>query len=304
MAKNLPTIFYVFITFVVLFYANTVFAKTDLSVTDSDITFSKAEPFSGDIVRIYARVNNNGDSDVSGSVIFTDNGVEISGLLPVSVRIGSYDDVFIDWTAKKGTHEIKAKVIETNPADEITENNTAIKKDVFVDLDTDKDGIGDSKDDDVDGDGISNADEVKNGTNPLVADTDGDGVNDKVDAFAKDKTEWRDTDNDGIGDNKDTDDDGDGLLNQDEIQKYGTNPLNADTDNDGVSDKKEIDAGTNPLKADASTALGAGQWQASMLGSLRDILKGNEQMVYWILGIFAFIIILLLFRKPRTKRRR
>ena len=48
--------------------------------------------------------------------------------------------------------------------------------------DLDKDGIGDACDDDVDGDGVSNADEAVRGTDPRVADTDGDGVNDKADA--------------------------------------------------------------------------------------------------------------------------
>ena len=48
--------------------------------------------------------------------------------------------------------------------------------------DLDKDGIGDACDDDIDGDGVSNADEAVRGTDPRVADTDGDGVNDKADA--------------------------------------------------------------------------------------------------------------------------
>jgi hypothetical protein len=47
--------------------------------------------------------------------------------------------------------------------------------------DLDKDGIGDACDDDIDGDGISNADEAKKGTDPRKADTDGDGKNDNVD---------------------------------------------------------------------------------------------------------------------------
>jgi hypothetical protein len=48
--------------------------------------------------------------------------------------------------------------------------------------DMDDDGIVDDLDDDIDGDGISNADEVENGTDPRNADTDGDGVNDKSDS--------------------------------------------------------------------------------------------------------------------------
>ena len=46
--------------------------------------------------------------------------------------------------------------------------------------DTDRDGIEDSKDDDIDGDGISNKEEIAKGTFPYKADSDGDGVNDAV----------------------------------------------------------------------------------------------------------------------------
>ncbi|MEM0931560.1 MAG: thrombospondin type 3 repeat-containing protein [Bacteroidota bacterium] len=44
--------------------------------------------------------------------------------------------------------------------------------------DTDRDGIEDSKDDDIDGDGISNKQEMAQGTFPYKADSDGDGVAD------------------------------------------------------------------------------------------------------------------------------
>ncbi|MFL5894891.1 MAG: thrombospondin type 3 repeat-containing protein [Thermoleophilaceae bacterium] len=47
--------------------------------------------------------------------------------------------------------------------------------------DLDKDGAGDVCDDDIDGDGVSNADEATRGTDPKKADTDGDGKSDKVD---------------------------------------------------------------------------------------------------------------------------
>lgn len=49
-----------------------------------------------------------------------------------------------------------------------------------------------------------------------------------------------------------TDNDGDGLLNDDEINVYGTDPNNADTDGDGLTDGAEVNTyNTNPLKADS-----------------------------------------------------
>ena len=114
----------------------------------------------------------------------------------------------------------------------------AFPLDASEQIDTDGDGIGNNADTDDDGDLISDSDEVSNGTNPLLADTDGDGVNDNVDAFPTDATEAVDTDSDGVGNNADTDDDGDTLLDQEEID-LGLNPLSDDTDNDGISDSSD-----------------------------------------------------------------
>ncbi|MBC8413088.1 PD40 domain-containing protein, partial [bacterium] len=56
-----------------------------------------------------------------------------------------------------------------------------------------------------------------------------------------------DIDNDGIGDVCDPDNDNDGLSDDDEINIYGTDPLNPDTDGDTVSDGDEITEGSDPL---------------------------------------------------------
>ncbi|MCH2133866.1 MAG: FG-GAP repeat protein, partial [Phycisphaerales bacterium] len=66
--------------------------------------------------------------------------------------------------------------------------------------DTDGDGEIDDCDLDDDNDGVSDAQEGIDGTDPLNPDTDGDGYNDDVDAFPLDDTEWTDTDGDGITD--------------------------------------------------------------------------------------------------------
>lgn len=56
-----------------------------------------------------------------------------------------------------------------------------------------------------------------------------------------------DTDGDGLLDSIDTDDDNDGISDEEE-NILGTNPLNADTDNDGLTDAQESETNTDPLK--------------------------------------------------------
>ena len=115
---------------------------------------------------------------------------------------------------------------------------------------------------DLDGDGLTNADEVKAGTRIDVADTDGDGLTDgqEVHVYHTDPTK-ADTDGDGLSDgfevhtsqtnpNK-ADTDGDGLTDNLEVRKYGTDPNNPDTDGDGLTDFQEVTIyHTNPLVAD------------------------------------------------------
>ena len=61
-----------------------------------------------------------------------------------------------------------------------------------------------------------------------TTDTDGDGIGDNSDAFPNDASESLDTDGDGIGNNADSDDDGDGYSDADEILAR-TDPLDADS---------------------------------------------------------------------------
>ncbi len=175
------------LTLALLSVAGFVFAKTDISLSQTDITFSQDNIIEGNSVKIYARVYNLGDTDVLGQVVFIDNGKELPSPQPVSLKPGTYDDVFINWKPFAGTYNIEAKITGISPADEELSNNS-VKKQVFIDLDTDKDGIGDKKDPDIDGDELLNDKEIAIGTNPTKPDTDGDKVNDNKDAFPLDKT--------------------------------------------------------------------------------------------------------------------
>lgn len=78
------------------------------------------------------------------------------------------------------------------------------------------------------------ASEIAGDTDPLNSDTDGDGLKDgeEVNKYGSDPNK-PDTDGNGITDGK-------------EVDKYGTDPTKLDTDGDGMTDTAEINRGTDP----------------------------------------------------------
>ncbi|QOL26875.1 thrombospondin type 3 repeat-containing protein [Thalassotalea sp. LPB0316] len=87
-------------------------------------------------------------------------------------------------------------------------------------LDSDRDGIMDSIDDDIDNDGVINENDAFPFDHSEYADSDGDGVGDNADRYPENALETFDNDNDGIGNNEDTDDDNDGILDLDDARPY------------------------------------------------------------------------------------
>ena len=98
-------------------------------------------------------------------------------------------------------------------------------------FDHDNDGIADVEDDDDDGDGINDDEEVRDGndlTNIYDHDNDGisdnvdmdidnDGIDNRNDFYDNGSSAMRDHDNDGLNDGIDTDDDNDNILDVDEV---------------------------------------------------------------------------------------
>jgi hypothetical protein len=68
---------------------------------------------------------------------------------------------------------------------------------------------------------------------PAVKDTDGDGLSDDEEGKAGTDSRIADSDRDGLGD-------------REEIQVYGTDPLDPDTDDDSYLDGQEVKSGFNP----------------------------------------------------------
>lgn len=170
-------------------------------------------------VRIYATVQNNSDEDLFGTVKFYDEVRKefISDDQPVSIVARTTDDVFIDWDASKvGDFPISVRVIPWEEEGDDPSNNKTTTA-IYVDLDSDGDGV----------------------PNRVDTDDDNDGVGDNEDAFPNDPSEWEDTDGDGIGNNEDEDDDGDGINDiQDSFPTDATETI--DTDGDGVGDNRDV----------------------------------------------------------------
>jgi hypothetical protein len=113
---------------------------------------------------------------------------------------------------------------------------------------------------DTDGDGIQDGNEVQFGYNPVNQDTDNDGMPDKWEAINKLNPKNKDDanldpDKDGITNLQEykngtdphksdlvivKDSDNDGLSDDDEINKYNTDPNNPDTDRDSLIDGDEV----------------------------------------------------------------
>ncbi|MBI4256576.1 PKD domain-containing protein [Candidatus Uhrbacteria bacterium] len=185
-------------------------AAADLSISPTDIRFSSDVLVAGDQVRIYAKVYNVGDEDVSGYVSFYQGATLIDDSLVISLLAdGSPEEVYIDFIVPEGSFNILALLRGMDPIDINSSNDSALTSTFtpVVDndrdgidnandncpdesnnaqLDTDADGQGDVCDPDDDNDGLSDEVEAELSTNSTQQDTDGDGVTDQDDAYPTD----------------------------------------------------------------------------------------------------------------------
>ena len=139
--------------------------------------------------------------------------------------------------------------------------------------DTDADGIGNNADTDDDNDSFSDFDELACGSDPLDRfkkpadldtdgvpdcldeDRDGDGVLNTQDVFPDDPSESVDTDGDGLGDNFEVDDDNDGYLDIDDA--FPLDPTEwADADGDGIGDNADTDDNNDGFEDEVLVASG------------------------------------------------
>lgn len=241
--------------------SQSVFAAlaNEISINPNSVHLSTDRILEGNVVRIYATINNESGTDLRGTVQFYDDSAnsQISSDQTVSVIAGSSDDIFVDWYPPfEGDHHITITIDPwISKSDDPSNNSTSLTVNVLKD--SDYDGITDEDDPDDDNDEVLDEDDHF----PLDAteqtDTDGDRIGDNTDedddndshldeedAFPLNSMEWDDTDEDGLGDNEDEDNDNDGLSDEDE-ERAGTNPLVQDSDEDGVIDGED-DFPTDP----------------------------------------------------------
>jgi len=93
-------------------------------------------------------------------------------------------------------------------------------------------------------------------------DDDNDGVPDEEDLFPLDPTEWGDTDGDGIGNNSDSDDDNDNVADIDDNCPLDANELQEDYESDGLGDVCDPDDDNDGV-ADISDQYPYGQFDDS-----------------------------------------
>jgi hypothetical protein len=160
----------------------------DLIVRGEELIFSseKDPPLAGYEINISATVHNLGTADCTDvTVNLYKNSVSIGNLIdsyniPL-LAVGQTKKAYFTWNASNGTNEIHVAVDPENKFPESFEDNNEATLSLFVDADTDSDGIGNLKDTDDDGDGLLDTEEIEMGTDPLNKDTDSDGVDDGKD---------------------------------------------------------------------------------------------------------------------------
>lgn len=135
--------------------------------------YSEETVFADTTVRIYVAIRNNTGSDLTGAVEFLDGDTRIDKV-SVSALDGRIIESWVDWTPTFGEHTISASLSRTKlhavgeGTESVTVTSSLANDTLFVDYDTDSDGIGNIEDTDDDGDGVSDITEKANGTNPLV----------------------------------------------------------------------------------------------------------------------------------------
>ncbi len=137
--------------------------------------YSQETVFAEVPTRVYVAIRNNTGADLTGTVTFFVDDKRL-GSQAVSALNNRLIESWIDWMPRYGEHTLRAELtrlrlsVVGSSTETVSAALAAATDSVFVDYDTDADGIGDETDSDDDGDRISDTEESSSGTDPLVAD--------------------------------------------------------------------------------------------------------------------------------------
>lgn len=122
---------------------------------------------------------------------------------------------------------------------------------------------------DSDNDGLVNAEEFINRTNPTLSDTDSDGLSDSDEMTVSGTSPLK------------SDTDGDGLNDGAELNTYSTDPLMVDTDGDAFTDFTEVGNSSDPLDPDSTPAGIAPTYFSFEAGSFSDFIEPGDLIEQW-----------------------
>lgn len=169
-------------------------STVDLALDSHSISFSEETLYAGDEIRVYARVKNIGDVDASAYVLFYQGGMLIGTSQAVSLPVGGNpDDVFVDFTVPTGSFNIRAVLQGSSPQDQNPANDATQTALYYPIADNDRDAVVNEEDNCVN---HENADQLDTDGDEVGdvcdSDDDGDGVSDENDAYPLDSTKSSD----------------------------------------------------------------------------------------------------------------
>ena len=153
-----------------------VHADELVSFATSPLWLSSTHVTEGRSVTISTVVMKKDAESAQGTVTFFADGTVVgSADFSLSSDVGGAV-VAVSTVPSKGTHKISAKISKVTVTQGGKEQTIAVAEEIksaetlVVDPDNDRDGIPDATDPDDDNDGVPDSVEIKNGTNPFVAD--------------------------------------------------------------------------------------------------------------------------------------
>jgi hypothetical protein len=170
------------LSFLGIFISNSKIASANVEVNAgiaSGVWFSEFPFFDGQEVSVKTAFQNNSGETIFGTATFYEENSEI-GTLEFNVATGKLIELSHKFTASYGDKTFSVSI--DTEGDVVSQ--TARSYEIFIDLDTDGDGVGNEEDLDDDGDGINDSEDSE----PLVYNKPDSGVGSLIERFNSSNT--------------------------------------------------------------------------------------------------------------------